>query len=756
MTRIVLHGCAPKPLAHYLKALGLLRLVAEQIDPDATGCWEGDHFVLETEELDADGLTGFLLERYRPTPIVAPWNGGSGFYFRERKLNERDPETGKKIKTGIRDEPTEATRTLNELLKSTASRFGDYREVLGTAKQIVAALDLDEAPKNEPKDHLIGQLRSNMPEISLKSLDSMLVLTSEKTQYPSLWGTGGTDGNLDFTNNFMQRLVALFDPSTGAPTGEAVAWLPGALQGEPTPGLTGGAIGQFAPGDVGGPNATTGFEAGSIINPWDFVLMLEGGLLFAAAATRRLESRDPAALSFPFTVRPTRAGAGSGSGVEEGTTRAEMWLPLWDRPATHAELRGLLAEGRVTLGRRPVRDGLDFARSVARLGVDRGIRAFQRYAFVQRSGRAFLAAPMDCFPVPRQASATVELLADLDRHGFLERLRGQARRDEAPGRLQSLVRGLEEAIYGLARLPDVRADFHRLQDILALLGDLQSYLARSPKLQQAIPRLPELREGWVVAADDGSAEYRLAVALASLWLPGADGGSREGSWGRSLAMRAFIAPLAGDRQHGWTWSEDEQTAVWGGGALIPNLLAVLDRRILEWRARDRTGSPFQGRCSADGGAVGAFLAGDTDDDRIARLLPGLTMTRSPSSLPDRGVDAVGLPGAFGVLKPFFTPERLLKRWWIPADDARLPDPAPLVARLSAGGPQSLDSGLDMAWQMAHAAKLRRPSLPRRPPDARLEPRRVAAALLVPLDATALNEALGRVYSRVESEAETAS
>lgn len=35
-----LDGCAPTPLAHYLKALGVLRLVAEQLDPQARGWWE--------------------------------------------------------------------------------------------------------------------------------------------------------------------------------------------------------------------------------------------------------------------------------------------------------------------------------------------------------------------------------------------------------------------------------------------------------------------------------------------------------------------------------------------------------------------------------------------------------------------------------------------------------------------------------------------------------------------------------------------
>ena len=36
-------------------------------------------FVLQSN-LDREGLIHFFLERYRPTPIIAPWAGGSGFF----------------------------------------------------------------------------------------------------------------------------------------------------------------------------------------------------------------------------------------------------------------------------------------------------------------------------------------------------------------------------------------------------------------------------------------------------------------------------------------------------------------------------------------------------------------------------------------------------------------------------------------------------------------------------------------------------
>ena len=74
-----LDGCCPAPLAHYLKALGILRLVAEQADSEARGWWERDHFRLATN-LDRRALEKFFLLNYKPTPVFNPWGARSGFY----------------------------------------------------------------------------------------------------------------------------------------------------------------------------------------------------------------------------------------------------------------------------------------------------------------------------------------------------------------------------------------------------------------------------------------------------------------------------------------------------------------------------------------------------------------------------------------------------------------------------------------------------------------------------------------------------
>ena len=79
MTKITLRGCTSEPLLSYLSSLAVLRLVSQQKDPDARGWWENGIFHLDTK-LDEDELVQFFMTEYAPTPIVAPWNGGSGFY----------------------------------------------------------------------------------------------------------------------------------------------------------------------------------------------------------------------------------------------------------------------------------------------------------------------------------------------------------------------------------------------------------------------------------------------------------------------------------------------------------------------------------------------------------------------------------------------------------------------------------------------------------------------------------------------------
>ena len=96
MHKLALSGCTCTPFGAYLKALGVLRLVSEQANPDARGYWDGEVFVLEST-LSAEDLAKVFLERYQPTPISAleRWQrllpqGQQGRYRRDcRFMGER-------------------------------------------------------------------------------------------------------------------------------------------------------------------------------------------------------------------------------------------------------------------------------------------------------------------------------------------------------------------------------------------------------------------------------------------------------------------------------------------------------------------------------------------------------------------------------------------------------------------------------------------------------------------------------------------
>lgn len=683
-------GCTPAPLASYLKALAVLRLVAEQAgDPDATGCWRDDVFVLRTR-LSEDELLQFFLEGYAPTPLVAPWNGGSGFFPKDNK-------------DGI--QPLTSTDT---------DRFRGYRAAIKRAQEAIQAFRLRESPKNEQKVAFLQTLRSRAPEDLLRWMDAAVILADESPAYPPLLGTGGNDGRLDFTNNFMQRLGEVLDIENGRARPEAMELLRMAFFAVPTPALSARAIGQFAPGSAGGPNASSGFEGGAQVNAWDFILMLEGALLLAASAARRLEASRGAVLAAPFTVRSRLATEGAAASGDDADARGELWMPLWCRPFSVEELRALFAEGRAALGTRPARDGLDFARAVARLGVDRGISAFQRYAFVMRSGKAFLATPLSRLAVRRNAHA--DLIDEFEQRDWLGRLQRYARDDKASNAFRAVAARLDAALFALTQSPGRTV----IQDVLRQLGRIEGLCATSAQTRDTIGPVPLLSAQWAQRADDGSPEFRIALALAGLSLRW-----EEGDRARTLGMRAHLAPVAPD---GRSWDDNARLTCWGAGPVERNLAAVLYRRRLEAVRMNADGELLRSRTGATLTDVQCFLDRQTDDRRIAELLAGLAcadLGEVTTSLASE--DQTPLP-AYALLKPFFSSESLLRKLqWLPPDRS-LRLPAEIPARLASG---DVATALSIAWQRLRALGVTLPG--RQPPGATgLDGPRLLAALMIPI------------------------
>ena len=777
---LTLGGCAPTPLASYLKAIGVLRLISSDAnhvngraaDPKARGWWENERFHLKTV-LHSDALCRFFLEEYAPSPIIAPWNGGSGFYPKDNK-DGFGPLTSRII----------------------AKRFITMAKTIEVASHVVARRELTQSPKGDDKIEFVAALRAEIPDEALDWIDAALALSGDRLAYPQLLGTGGNDGRLDFTNNFMRRLVSrkkpsgIFDATSGRPSDEAPPLLANALFDAPADGLDSAAVGQFSPGAAGGPNATAGYEGAGNVNPWDFVLMLEGAIAFAGAATRRHQGAMESGASFPFTVRSVGAGWGGVDAADENDARAEFWAPLWRRQAGFREIDALLVEGRAVLNGRTARNGLDFARAVSSLGVSRGFSEFERYGFLMRAGKAYLATPVG----RRSAtpSLAARLVADLDAGGWLDRVRGRS--DGEPAAARNAVKRFEDALF---ELTEPSSPAIRIQRTLVALGEVCKWLAVSRKGREAVGAPPPaMSPAWIRMADDGSPEFRIAAALAGLGLSpmerrdgartevasenkdAADSGAedQETPPARSrtaLPMAAHFAPIDEDRfldgqrsrgRRAWSGDEAPPAVVWGAGGLVSNMIAVLERRLVEGTIRGLDDKPLAGAVHARLADAGAFLSDDFDDTRCAALLAGMIWVR-PARLPmktsaDDDAPPAPVPFAYAALKPIFTPDRALHRIRALAETVRMPIPPGLVARLRTGGDSRDGRATDMAVRAA-LARARASDLPSAFESERaggrrsgaefsrigagLRADRLAAALLIPIDDHALKMLVKRAY-----------
>lgn len=706
---ICFYGCAPEPLIHYLKALGVLRLVAEQLDSQVRGAWKGDTFALETGKTKEE-IISFFLNQYCPTPIVAPWNGSSGFYPSDKKQ-----------------------RAMVEMLCGVENgRFDSYKQTVKAAKVLVG--ERGQQPRDEEKVEMLRAARRIFPDAGIDWLDAAYVLGQEKPDYPPLLGSGGNDGRLDFTVNFIARLLAVLPEFLGKEKQpeerikESTIQLRAALFAEGTARLEKAAVGQFYPAGAGGANAEQGVSGDSFVNPWDFILAIEGSLLMASATVRQLAAGARTRASFPFTVR--NSSVGYGTAVNGEKVRAELWLPLWSRLSGYAEVAHIFREGRVQFSRRQkvVRTGFDFARAVAELGVDRGIDAFQRYAFIERNGQANLATPLGAFQVRDRPHA--RLIHDLDR--WLDLFVRAASGERVPPRIERAGQRVETAIFRLCE----SGSADDLRDVLISLGAAEGELADAEKFrdEKGLSPLSGLRSSWGSECNDSSDEFGLAEALAAICSETGDGSFREN-----------IEPVE-VTQKGVAWKNKSVRAVWGNGALEDNLAAVLQRRSIEARANSLTHPILYSRRFAPLTAVNAFLNGGIDDGKLGELLRGLVLVdwqKAEQGLKLRTYrrDAPArLPRAYALLKLLFLPDGKLWR----AEDGEIitikHEPA-IVPLLRAG---RIPDALQIAYQRLRATGIE--PVTKEFHYENEEGTRLAAALLIPIDSPSVS-ALGALVLR---------
>jgi CRISPR-associated protein Csx17 len=570
--RVVLAGCHPEPLAGYLKSLGLFRVVAQQVDSAARASWSTDGFILESS-LDQPALLKFLCDAYRPAPIVSPWNGGSGFF------------------------PKDNTEALRLILASDDERVATYRDLIEQI-QVIGPM-----PEGIDKSTYLMQLRNELPDYALDWLEAAFVLTADGSgkntpgvRYPALLGTGGNDGRLDFSNNYMQRVVDVLalGPVKAAHTARVARWAEMALFAGGQEPLLDAAIGQFDPGGAGGSNSSPQGKGKSLVNPWDFVLMIEGTLVFSGASVRR-RGQDASRASLPFTFQRTESGFGSAA-EEEG--RQEIWAPLWDSSATLGSVQALFSEGRMSVGSNVARSALDAARAVATLGHDRQIGQFVRYAIVQRFGLSNVAVPIGRIAAPAEVRLATSLSTAFDSWLWKPRSLKSAA-------IKSAVRTVDAAAMNLA-LGSVEPALGAVE-LLRSIASLERFVSRSRSARDEIsPVRRQLAADWKQVLRPllvDSVEARIAWALAS---------GRSRSKVEPSALREFALSISGT-----AWTDRPPVDGFSNQPIQHWLAAVSQRR--EWSNEAKELTEKSDEQDRKGARV-AFPFGGSIDERDALLM----------------------------------------------------------------------------------------------------------------------------------------
>ena len=601
-----LDGCAPTPLAHYLKALGILRLVAEQVDSDARGWWDGDRFRLATK-LTRKELEMYFLRDYQPTPIFNPWGARSGFYDGGSEKSARE--------------------SLRRIACSSTPRLEPFRTTIKTVRSVITRTTAGNKPSNREKDQLIRALRSNIRGKSSLWLDTVVALIGAGDEVslaqPPIFGTGGNEGAGGYPSAYMSAIVESLVKAN---------WnhvVPYTLFGGNVPNCHWDqSMGQFAPGRVS--------------TPWDMLLAFEGACALRSSVGGKTSTSSKRWMSSPFYVAPRSSGYASGSRLDEKFQnkgreypgRGEQWLPMWSKPSRYFEVQQMFLQGRAATKAGRATDGWTMARAVTGFGVSRGIPQFLRYGYQQRNNQAtHFAVPLGRFfasEAKLAKSTKPSCLDDLDE--WLPSLHREAhpaddqKAKRMPDRIVTAYGRLMDALFSLVNEQTTLESIRMSCCVLLCLGDIEAIMRQGTGF--AAKPVPRLSPEWVAASYDGTAEYRLALAFALQ----ARGFSRETGTPIDPIRRHWL-PL--DRKRPWRFAttgagagtilDVKPDVVMDGRRSVDDSIALVQRRLVEASQHEGRHLPLSAapRAAAGIADLSSLISGGVDLDRTLALARAL-------------------------------------------------------------------------------------------------------------------------------------
>ena len=536
------------------------------------------------------------------------------------------------------------------------------RQVIKVISDMTPAGELSKENKKELVPFLHLRIRGKS-SLWLNTVVALIGAGDEMSwKQPPIFGTGGNEGSGGYPSSYMSAIVESIVEEK---------WnhaIPCVLFGKTIPKCHWDqSMGQFAPG--------------SVSTPWDMLLAFEGACILRSSVAEKGSTNSKRWMSSPFYVAPRSAGYASNSRLDErllnkgreSPGRGEQWLPIWTRPSRYTEVQQIFTQGRAATKVGRATDGWTMARAVSSFGVSRGIAKFIRYGYQQRNNQAtHFAIPLGYFHTPdikghheksdalpyemhshyekvsRRGSShgpagfsrqgdgdfswcpKVETTAQSscldDLNVWLRSLHREAHPSDdkdaktIPYRMVNTYGRLMDALFLVVNKDSTSQVYQR---VLLCLGNVEAVM-RQGTGYKAQP-IPPLRPEWVDASNDGTREFRLALAFA---LQGR-GDGRFGIPGDPI--RRHWLPLDQEQRRFATSGNGldmQPEVVMHGRRGLDDAIALVQRRLVEASQHGSRHLPLNAahRASASISDLTALLTGDVDLDctlTLARALMAL-------------------------------------------------------------------------------------------------------------------------------------
>lgn len=590
---ISIAGCRHDVLGHNLKAIGILRAVAtcaapQHCDPEAEGWWDLDnaHFHIRSEKYPSEEkLAHFLAEHYEASQPLSAWNKDIGY---KQGRVERAPDNTD----------------------------------LALAQRLSASVEQEKKNKREAQRTAFMQFREHSNVFPPEHMDSVASIFVRGNTDNPLFLNKGAAGRAQLFRAYWEFLGQLTKARKRSSNTEILSLVMGSLRGGSE--SSGRSLGTpYFPDAIKTYNNGLGWVVETFpFNALDYLLAVEGALAMRGTVARALSANSRRFAAFPFVFDSGEDLVDDANAVKG--TASSIWLPLWDRPATFAELSSFICDAQSRLPGKEARFSSEFARAVRAYGIDAGLAGWQEFRFKMKASRVpWICTGRYLGVKPQLASMRLnDALAPLDESGFLDQFEPSYKGGKIDARSPHPMRAsIGSAIEDCIAEPTPE----NALEILLLLYPAVAKLARSKSFRETLRQRfvffdPLPAQPWIdLLQGMDSPEFRIARAVASI-----AGFSRQadGTYSEVQPFLASLLPLNLQHRH-CRLEQTSKQAVWSGSDLSHDLARALARRYLDSLKDDRPAlmSPHAAQL-AD---VLAFLNGELDEHRIARWTEALSL-----------------------------------------------------------------------------------------------------------------------------------